>query len=96
VRSKGGPALRLRGLIGRHLKVKEAKEVVCLVPPFPGLASPSGSWEEGDSTRMGRGSFRLTRGLFFPWSFSWSEFVFWNLDVLGWSPWQPDTYSLQC
>lgn len=47
MRSKGGPAVRLRGLIGRHLKVKKAKEIVSLVPSFPGLASPSGSWEDG-------------------------------------------------
>lgn len=66
MRSKGGPAIRLRGLIGRHLKVKEAKEVMCLVPPFPGQASPSGSWDKGDPTRMGRGWFRLYKRAFFP------------------------------
>lgn len=47
MRSKGGTAVRPRGLIIRHLKAKEAKEIVFLVPSFPGLASPSGSWGEG-------------------------------------------------
>lgn len=61
--SKGGPAVRPRGLIIDHLKAKEAKETVFPVPFFPGLASPFGSWEEGEPSRKGRGSLTLTKGL---------------------------------
>lgn len=28
-------------------------------------------------------------------SLSLNELVLWNLHMLGWSPWRPDTYSLQ-